>query len=248
MKNIRIYHAGQFETGQPARLDKSASHHLLRVLRLKNRQVFTLFDGKDNEHSAQLEISGKVAIAHINSSQRISLESNLKIHLLQGISKGERMDFVIQKSIELGVHKITPIVCERTVVNLKGERQDKKTQHWQNIAISACEQCGRNFLPEISSIKSLADALLQSNDEAEHLKLLLDPLSDSGMNSEKASNDSITLLIGPEGGLSDNEIEQARHYGFKGVQLGPRILRTETAALAAITALQVLWGDLVYNL
>ncbi len=242
MKNIRIYHAGQFEAGQAAHLDKSASHHLLRVLRLKNHQAFSLFDGKGNEHSAQLEISGKVAIAHINSSQCISHESNLKIHLLQGISKGERMDFVIQKSIELGVHKITPVMCERTVVNLKGERQDKKTQHWKNIAVSACEQCGRNYLPEISAVETFTETL-QNNNDAAHLKLLLDPLSEHGLNSAIENNEYITLLIGPEGGLSDSEIELARQYDFKGVQLGPRILRTETAALAAITALQVLWGD-----
>ncbi len=248
MKNIRVYHRGQFEVGQSVQLEKNAGHHLLRVLRLKNQQAFTLFDGRGNEYCAQLEISGKTAIAHIKSCRQLTNESHLKIHLLQGISKGERMDFVIQKSIELGVNKITPVICNRTVVNLKGERQDKKIQHWQNISINACEQCGRNFLPEISAITPLEDALLQSNSTTEHLKLLLDPLSNSCLNSEKANNNSITLLIGPEGGLSENEIEQARQYGFRGIQLGPRILRTETAALAAITALQVLWGDLAISL
>ncbi|VAW64272.1 16S rRNA (uracil(1498)-N(3))-methyltransferase [hydrothermal vent metagenome] len=243
MKSIRIYHPGQFETGQAVHLDRSASHHLLRVLRLKNQQAFILFNGEGREYSAQLEISGKTAIAHIETSHCVSNESHLKIHLLQGVSKGERMDFAIQKSIELGVNRITPIICERTVVNLKGERQNKKLQHWQNLAISTCEQCGRNILPEVSPIKPLTDAL-QNNEEGDCLKLLLDPLSQLSLNSIETRNHNITLLIGPEGGLSENEIAQAGQNDFNGVQLGPRVLRTETAALAAITALQVLWGDL----
>ncbi len=241
MRNIRIYHAGQFETGQAFALDKPASHYLLRVLRLKDQQTFTLFNGEGSEYSARLEASGKTAIAHIESFSDTSVESPLNIHLLQGISKGDRMDFVIQKSIELGVNKITPVICERTVVNLKGDRLEKKIQHWKNIAISACEQCGRNYLPDISDIEYLNDSLQNSNTR---LKLLLDPqstITPSSVNT--ADNNQLTLLIGPEGGLTAHEISHALQNDFTGVQLGPRTLRTETAALAAITAAQVLWGD-----
>ncbi|VAW64157.1 16S rRNA (uracil(1498)-N(3))-methyltransferase [hydrothermal vent metagenome] len=240
MRNIRVYYSEQFETGQAYSLEKATSHYLLRVLRLKEQQAFTLFDGKGCEYHAQLEISGKTAIAHIESSSHLSTESNLKIHLLQGISKGDRMDFVIQKSVELGVHKITPVICERTVVNLKGDRLEKKRQHWNNIAISACEQSGRNHLPEISVIKQLDEILQEGNSQ---LKLLLNPLSKQTFNSIEFSADQLSFLIGPEGGLTDNEINHALQNNFSDIQLGPRVLRTETAALAAITAAQVLWGD-----
>ena len=240
MKTIRVYYADQLEAGQTFQLDKPTSHYLLRVLRLKEQQIFTLFNGEDGEYTARLETAGKIAIAYIESSSNISIESNLKIHLLQGISKGDRMDFAIQKSVELGVDKITPVLCDRTVVNLKGDRLDKKLQHWQSIAISACEQCGRNFLPQISTIKHLPD-VLQSNEG--HLKLLLDPLSEHTLHNIKPSDNYISILIGPEGGLTDHEKALAIQGDFSGIRLGPRVLRTETAALAAITSVQLLWGD-----
>lgn len=240
MRSIRIFQSGQFNTGDVIQLDKFSSNHLIKVLRLKNDYIFTLFNGEGTEYSARLEVSGKNAIAHIESSAVINNESNLNIHLFQGISKGDRMDFAIQKSIELGVTHITPVITDRTVVNLKGERKQKKLDHWRSIAISACEQSGRNYLPAISSVCKL-EAIF--NDSSADSKLLLDPLSSINLQSLSAAK-NIHLLIGPEGGLSENEIITAKQNGYEGVKLGPRILRTETAALAAITSVQLLWGDL----
>lgn len=240
MKSIRVYQPGQFETGKSFQLDKTSSNHLIKVLRLKNNYTFNLFNGEGDEFSATLEISGKNAIAHIGIKHTSNNESNLQIHLLQGISKGDRMDFAIQKSIELGVTSITPVITERTAVNLKDNRAAKKEQHWQSVAISACEQSGRNTLPVINPICDLSTIF---NTQTEELRILLDPLSGNSFHSLPSSK-RIQILIGPEGGLSDSEIKIANEIGFEGVKLGPRILRTETAALAAITSAQLLWGDL----
>lgn len=240
MKSIRVYQPGKFETGQSFQLDKNSSHHLIKVLRLKNNFSFNLFNGEGDEFIAKLEISGKSAIAHIETKLISDNESSLQTHLIQGISKGDRMDFAIQKSIELGAHSITPVITERTVVNLRDDRAEKKQKHWQSVAISACEQSGRSSLPAINPICTLTEIFEQ---QTEGLKILLDPLSDNSFHSLNASN-NIHILIGPEGGLSDNEISEAIKYGFKGVRLGPRVLRTETAALVAIASAQLLWGDL----
>jgi len=241
MKSIRIYQAGTFQVGSSIELDRSASHHLIKVLRLKNNYTFNLFNGEGMEFSAILEVSGKRAVAHIQSSADHShIESDLNIHLLQGISKGERMDFAIQKSVELGVTSITPVNTERTVVNLNDERQQKKRQHWQAIAISACEQSGRSVLPKINPICDFSQII---KSDTNSLRLLLDPLSESNIHKVASSKD-IEILIGPEGGLSEREIKLAKEHGFIGIKMGPRILRTETAALAAITSVQLLWGDL----
>ncbi len=240
MKIIRVYQPSLYRAGTSIELDKSSSNHLIKVLRLKNNYHFNLFNGEGTECSAILEISGKKAVAHIQEILDNTLESNLNIHLLQGISKGDRMDFAIQKSIELGVTSITPVITERTAVNLKGSRAEKKILHWKSIAISACEQSGRNYLPPINPICHFKQCV-ESNDY--DANLLLDPLSDRHIkNLPSAKN--IQILIGPEGGLSNSEIAQAKDNKFTGIGLGPRILRTETAALAAITSVQLLWGDM----
>jgi len=240
MKLIRIYQPGQFEAGKSFHLDKTSSNHLIKVLRLKNNYTFNLFNGEGDEFSATLEVSGKNAIAHINNKLTSNNESKLQVHLLQGISKGDRMDFAIQKSIELGATSITPVITERTVVNLKDNRAEKKQQHWESVAISACEQSGRSTLPTINPICDLSTVF---KIQTEELKILLNPLSKNNFQSLPSSK-SVQILIGPEGGLSDSEIKIAGENGFVGVKLGPRILRTETAALAAITSVQLLWGDL----
>jgi 16S rRNA (uracil1498-N3)-methyltransferase len=241
MRKIRIYQHGNFQAGQSTQLDKAASNHLLKVLRLKNHQVFTLFNGKGGEYTVTLEISGKAAIAHVAEHTLTDNESNLEIHLYQGISKGERMDFAVQKSVELGVSKITPVFCSHTVVNLKDDRVEKKLQHWQAIAISACEQSGRNIIPEITAPLDFKSLLAH---DTSGLRILLDPLSTSTLRSLQPSNNKLSFLIGPEGGLTEEEISQATHVGYSGIRLGPRVLRTETAAIAAITSAQLLWGDL----
>jgi len=240
MKFIRIYQANKFEIGGSYELDKASSNHLIKVLRLKNKYTFNVFDGEGSEHRATLEISGKRAIAHIQSAVESNNESHLNIHLLQGISKGDRMDFAIQKSIELGVSSITPVITERTVVKLKDDKDLKKMLHWNAIAVGACEQSGRSVVPKIQPICSFSDAI---NIAFNGSKFLLDPLSSKGLKSLNADK-NIQILIGPEGGLSEQEIELATQNDFIGVKMGPRILRTETAALAAITAAQLLWGDI----
>ena len=151
------------------------------------------------------------------------------------------MDITIQKAVELGATKIVPIICQRTVVNLKAERMEKKLNHWQKIIISACEQCGRNFIPELLTPVKFKDFI---NKDIPGLKLTLDPTSENNLNSQKPETNEILLLIGPEGGLTQEELLLANESNFIGIKLGPRILRTETAALASITALQTLWGDL----
>ena len=235
MRNIRIYQDIPLAANQSIALDKAASNHLIKVLRLKNQQEFTLFNGTGSEYPATLEVSGKHAIAHLQDQLTPTTESQLSIHLLQGISKGDRMDIAIQKSVELGVTRITPVFCNRTVVNLKGDRLEKKLQHWRAIAISACEQCGRNIIPEISTPINV--------NAATHEDILLDPLSESPAHTLSPVDNQLRILIGPEGGLTNEEIDLAISRGYVGIRLGPRILRTETAALAAITTAQALWGD-----
>lgn len=241
MKNIRIYQAGDYQVGQSIPLDKAASNHLVRVLRIKNNHSFTLFNGNGGEYSCRLEVVGKSAITHIESFIETDNESPLNIHLFQGISKGDRMDFAIQKSVELGVSSITPVFCERTVVSLENERLDKKIQHWQSIAISACEQSGRNIVPLINNACRLTQALEMN---LNNLKLMLEPTSECSLTTLVPDSKLVSLYIGPEGGFSDTEIDDARKNNVTGVTLGPRVLRTETAALSAITVIQLLWGDL----
>lgn len=241
MKQIRIYQDTELASGNSVSLDKLASNHLLRVLRLRQGDEFTLFNGEGCEYPSKLEIAGKSAIAHIGEALAIERESALRLHLYQGISKGERMDFAIQKAIELGVSEITPLFCERTVVSLKGDRLIKKQQHWQGIAISACEQSGRNRIPAIHPAQTFSQALAADKTQ---LKLMLEPTAGQQLSSIQPEDSSLSIYIGPEGGFSENEIIQAKSSDLRGINLGPRILRTETAALAAVTACQLLWGDL----
>jgi len=245
MRQVRIYQPGIFQAGERALLDKAASNHLLRVLRFKNKQTFSIFNGKGIEYLCTLEIDGKKAIAQIQDVKQAINESGLTIHLYQGISKGERMDIAIQKSVELGVHSITPLICERTVVNLKNDRLDKKLSHWQGVAISACEQSGRSYLPEIHHPEKLTDLANSFPDtDSETLKLVLDPNASNSFKRLQPTAKAVSILIGPEGGFTQQEILRAKESNFTGINLGPRILRTETAALAAITSAQLLWGDL----
>lgn len=241
MKQIRIYQHAELASGSSLSLDKVASNHLLRVLRLRQGDEFILFNGDGREYPSKLEIIGKTAVAQIYDARETARESCLQLHLYQGISKGERMDFAIQKAIELGVSEITPMFCERTVVSLKGDRLLKKQQHWQGIAISACEQSGRNRIPAIHPAQIFSQALTADKTQ---LKLMLEPTAAQPLASLQPENSAVSIYIGPEGGFSKAEITQAQGSHLHGISLGPRILRTETAALAAVAACQLLWGDL----
>lgn len=222
-------------------LDEKASHYLNKVLRLKANAPLIVFNGNGNQYNATIEaIEKKTVTIRTKDCDNINNESPLSIHLGIAISKGDRMDWVMQKATELGVTAITPLTSERTEVKLKGERLEKKLQHWRQIAISACEQCGRNRIPTINAL-SIADDWI--NTVAAERKLVLHHRTEQAIDATLTIASS-ALLIGPEGGLSEREINAAEQQGFEALRLGPRVLRTETAPLAAITLLQHSWGDM----
>jgi len=199
-----------------------------------------LFNGEGGEYSAEISAVQKkhvdVGVKEFSAENR---QSHLQLELAIGVSRGERMDWVLQKATELGVTKITPLITERTEVKLSGERADKKMEHWQQILISACEQCQRNLLPELSEPKNFAAWVRECNAE---LKFVLHHRDNQGLPQTKNTK-NVALLIGPEGGLDDDEIAQAITQQFSPLTLGPRVLRTETAPVAAISLVQYLWGD-----
>ena len=221
-------------------LPEAQAHYIGRVLRHAVGDAVQLFDGSGQEFLGELiEVGKKTVQVELRESFTGLAESPLRIHLGQGLSRGERMDWAIQKASELGANEISPILSERCEVRLKDERADKRMAHWRQIAISACEQCGRSVIPLIHPPISLADWLLQV--EAE-LKLVLHPVAEPW--ASHASPHSLAMLIGPEGGLADAEVEQAKGAGFHAARLGPRVLRTETAPVVALSVAQQLWGDL----
>ena len=220
-------------------LPEAQAHYIGRVLRLAAGDAVQLFDGSGQEFRGQvLEVGKKHVRVTLDQALPGQPESPLHIHLGQGLSRGERMDWAIQKATELGAQEITPIVSERCEVRLKDERADKRMAHWRQVAISACEQCGRSTLPVIHPPTSLAD--WTASVEAD-LKLVLHPVAEPLTSHERPAR--LAFLIGPEGGLSEAEVEQARGKGFQAARLGPRVLRTETAPVVALAVAQQLWGD-----
>jgi len=226
-------------------LDGNAARHLSSALRMKIGQEITLFNGQGGEYAAELTEVGKNKVsAKVIEYRDIDRESALKVHLAIGVSRGERMDLIVQKATELGATEITPLFTERTEVKLNGERLEKKVRHWQQIAISACEQCQRNQVPRINSPVTLDQWLsLSDQNTDEILKFVLHHRTEKRLSEHQAVN-SICLLVGPEGGLGEREIAAAIEKGFQPLALGPRVLRTETAPLAAISIMQSLWGDM----
>jgi 16S rRNA (uracil1498-N3)-methyltransferase len=242
MRIPRIYLPLSLTVGATVQLDDNAFGHAVRVLRLKPGAALVLFDGRGRAFTASLRDIGKRdAWAEVVAALPEAAESPLQLILAQAVSRGDKMDYTVQKAVELGVDAIQPLFSERGGVDLSGERLLRKVQHWQGIIIGACEQCGQNRLPTLAQPLPLATWLGQ--DLASGWRLLLDPLATQGLRALKPPTGAVTLLIGPEGGLNPAEIDQARAAGFTGIRLGPRILRTETAALAALAAVQTLWGD-----
>ncbi len=222
-------------------LPETVHRHAVQVLRLRVGAEIRLFDGDGLEFEAILTVADrKRSEVELGQQLHNNAESPLNITLLQGISRGERMDFAIQKAVELGVTKIVPVITERCNVQLKSDRAEKRHLHWQGIMTSACEQSGRAFLPVLGDIVDLHAAMNKTNDS---LRLVLDPQAQNSFKDLQQTS-QLTLLIGPEGGLSDEEIDAAINNGFTAVQFGPRILRTETASTAALAVVQSLWGDL----
>ncbi|QLB12171.1 16S rRNA m(3)U-1498 methyltransferase [Bisgaardia hudsonensis] len=243
MRIPRIYHPEPLMNVKDCQLSEDGANHVGRVLRMQAGQQLELFDGSNHIYNAVITQSSKKNVeVEILSRQFDDRESPLSIHLGQVISRGDRMEFTIQKSVELGVNIITPLWSERCGVKLDTERMDKKIQQWKKIVISACEQCGRNVIPEIRPMMKLQDWCAEQ-DKA--LKLNLHPRARYSIKTlPHIPKEGVRLLIGSEGGLSPQEIAQTEQQGFTEVLLGKRILRTETAALTAITALQVCFGDL----
>ena len=220
-------------------LPEAQAHYLSRVLRLTVGAAVQLFDGSGQEYIGELtSVSKKAVQVELRECLDGLPESALQIHLGQGLSRGERMDWAIQKATELGVAEITPLFTERCEVRLNDERMQKRLEHWQQIAISACEQCGRSKVPVIYAPQSVKD--WQATVQAD-LKLVLHPVAQPL--TEHTTPSTLAFLIGPEGGLSDAEVAQAAEYGFQPARLGPRVLRTETAPIVALSVAQQLWGD-----
>jgi 16S rRNA (uracil1498-N3)-methyltransferase len=243
MPRPRIYTPATLRTGTTHTLPESAAAHVTRVLRLAAGDPITLFDGSGTDYEAVLRVVARTGVsAEVGPGHEVQRESPLAVTLIQGISRGTRMDTVMQKATELGVAAIQPLQAERSVVRLDAERGQSRLEHWQRIVISACEQCGRSLVPEVRPPRSLDDTLASL--EPGTIGLTLDPAG-AGQVDELLGNASrVALAIGPEGGFTANEIKALTGAGFRGLRLGPRILRTETAPLAALAILQFARGDL----
>lgn len=242
MRITRLYHPEQLVCGETTRLDANASNHLIRVLRAKINTTIVLFNGDGFDYQAStLDENSKKTLVSVDSKIKTNTESNLNITLVQGLSRQDRMETTIQKSVELGVNRIIPVLCQRSNTRLTTEKQRKKIVHWQNVAISACEQSGRNIIPEIDNITALHN--IESRLSQDARKLILNPDSKTSLKDIDCNPHMIEIFIGPEGGLNDDEISSLQGMHFRSICFGPRILRTETAGPAVISALQMLWGD-----
>lgn len=242
MRAVRIYQPGDYDTGQLLELSPEASQHIGVVLRMQVGEHITLFCGDNREFDATLEtVKKKQVMVVVGLVKEVSRESRLAIHLAQAISKGERMELVMQKAVELGVSSITPIITERCVVKLDKQRMLKKHHQWQAIVIAACEQSGRNRVPIVHTPISIGRYL-----EEVHagLKFIVHPGGNKTWRDYTLGTSDIALLIGPEGGFSEHEVQYAVKQDFQPLSLGPRILRTETAAITALSVLQAIGGDL----
>ena len=248
MRLTRVYVDGPLSPGARVTLAGSAARHVTHVLRLRPGQALTLFNGRGGEYAATIEaLHGKKVTVAVGEPRALERESPLELTLAQGVSRGERMDFIVQKATELGVSRIVPLLTERTVVRLGTAEGERKLEHWRAIAVAACEQSGRNRLPQLEPPRPLSQLLRDgagASGAKPAISLLLSPRAAARLDEVPGPAHSVTVLIGPEGGLSDAEQQAAAAAGFLPVSLGPRILRTETAALAALTVLQLEFGDL----
>ncbi len=238
----RVYIDQPLSAGATITLPEDAARHLVQVLRMRLGESFIAFNGHGGEYNATLStISKREAQATIGELSVVDRESPLSITLAQCVSKGDRMDYTLQKAVELGVSSIVPLISSRTVVKLDAERWAKKIEHWQGVIISACEQSGRTRVPQLAAPQDLDDWLRSSAND--NLKLALAPGASKQLRQLDPGSRAITLLIGPEGGLSEAECALAAKHEFIPLALGPRILRTETAGVAALAAIQAQWGD-----
>jgi 16S rRNA (uracil1498-N3)-methyltransferase len=241
--STRLLVSGALINGAEFELGGDRARYLGKVLRARLGEAITVFNGEGLEWPATVTRISKSAVGlELGESFEAGTESHLKIHLVQGISRGERMDFVVQKATELGVKRITPVLTEYGVVKLNAERSEKRREHWQKIANNACEQSGRTRFPLIDTPLLLKNWFGAKPDKVD-AELILVPGAATPLSSIPVPDTKVCVMIGPEGGFSDIEYEDAAVCGFKAVTLGPRVLRTETAAIAALAVLQSLWGD-----
>ena len=242
MRISRLFVDQPLAEGAQLTLEPEAAHYLRNVLRLKKGFQLTVFNGKGGEYTATVsEVHRKAVVLQIGSWQEVSLESPLAIELGLSVSRGERMDVAIQKATELGVAIITPVITQHCVVKLTEERRLQRHQHWQNIVYRACEQCGRNTPPRLNITSELAQWL---NNDLAASRIIFEPGKGDTLKTFIKPNKAVAVLIGPEGGFSEQEVKNAEQAGFTALGFGPRVVRNETAAIASIAAMQVLWGDM----
>ena len=243
MEENRFYHSENLELKLVVELGAQTHIHATKVLRLKVGDQFALFNGDGFDYVVKvIEISKHKTSVEIINKYEVNHESPLKITLAQGIAAGDKMDWVIQKTVELGIESIQPLFTERSIVKLDRERADKKLEHWRTVAISACEQTGRAIIPEILSPLTLSQ-WLSAQQKKNNLKLILTPSKAQNINQLEKPSSSINFMVGPEGGFSDKEMALALNSAFIPINFGQRILRTETASIVALSIMQNLWGD-----
>lgn len=239
----RLYVPHSLAPGAGLVLDPERSHYVSRVLRLRAGDDLVLFDGSGREHAGSVSSASREGVTvSVGAARECDVESPLAVRLIQGLSRGDRMDFVVQKATELGVQRITPVITEFSVVRLDAAKAEKRVEHWTRIARSACEQCGRNRIPAIDPPQPFPGVL--GPEAAGSARVVLHPGAAGTLSSLQVPASRIELLVGPEGGLSDGEIEQATAAGYLACSFGSRVLRTETAAIAALAVLQARYGDL----
>ena len=238
----RFYCDLPLTVGRLIELPADTARHAIGALRLRDGDEVTLFNGDGAEYTGALQLQGKLAAVKLRGRAEPARESNLRITLAQGISSGDRMDLTLQKSVELGVSAIQPLMMRRSVVRLSGDKAEKRLRHWRGIVVAACEQCGRNTLPPVAEIADFNTWIRRALSPAAR-GYLLDPEAPASLRDLPAPEGPIVLLAGPEGGFDPAERQAALAAGCVPLRLGPRILRTETAALAALAAMQSVWGD-----
>ena len=241
MNQPRFYCREVLAPGAHIDLPEPVARHAVRVLRLPPGAPVVLFDGRAGEYEARIErIEKDRVVAALGAWRDVERESGLVVTLIQAVQSGEKMDYTVQKAVELGVSHIVPVDSRRSVARLAGERAARRVAHWQGVAAAACEQCGRNRVPQVAPVEKLESWLARPSGGA--LRLMLAPDAEQSL-VDLPSAKSVDLLIGAEGGLDPQEIVAAHQVGFQPVRMGPRTLRTETAGLAALAAMQALWGD-----
>ncbi|MEY3933058.1 16S rRNA (uracil(1498)-N(3))-methyltransferase [Candidatus Methylopumilus universalis] len=244
MEENRFYHSENLELKHVVELIVQTHIHATKVLRLKVGDQFALFNGDGYDYVAKvIELSKHKTSVEIIDRYEVNHESPLKITLAQGLAAGDKMDWIIQKAVELGIQSIQPLLTERSIVKLDRERADKKLEHWRTVAISACEQTGRSIIPDILSPIHLVQWLSNQNQTANSLKLILTPAKAQNINHLEKPSSPVVFMVGPEGGFSEKEMNLALSSSFVPVNFGKRVLRTETASVVALSIMQNLWGD-----